>query len=611
MPIDLAAAARRGAVLLCALAGAAPARDSGTDRSLLIERAAHAYVVNADGSYTLTVDEVRRIVHARAVAPHSRYAITYQGARDRIGALAAYTEKPDGRRIALGPAQIERQPDGTDARTMLLRFPEVAAGDRLVLHYVLKRGAALFPGQFEDLSSSPFYRQPAFSLSYDLPEQMPLYADALGFEPAAPAAAAPGRRRYAWRYQSGPNRRIEAGSVSYLDYGKRLAVSTFADYGAFARAFEAGAAGRAAPTPEIAALAARLTRGLPDARARALALADWVRREVRHTGAEFGPGGVVPEPAASVLARRHGDGKDHAILLEALLSAAGIDSSPALLNNGAAFRLPRTPTLGILNHMITYVPGLDLYLDASATSVAPGYLPDQLLGKPVLLTRTGQLARTPAFQPDRARNVSEFHVGRGGKTLFRVIKTNTGAGAEPYRQALRASAPAERDALVGRILRENGQRGYGVLDPGRLEGDGDAYQMVMAGISENFARLPGPTGVASAYNFWGGILEATAALTRETARGQDFVCPAVEYEEESVFVFAPGLRILALPAALSLRRAGFDYRAAYARSGNRVTVRRRFGWRPATAPCAAAAFGPLRPLFERVRRDLTSQIVVR
>ena len=102
---------------------------------------------------------------------------------------------------------------------------------------------------------------------------MPLHADTVGFV-AVPGDSPPGRRRYAWRYVNGDNARQEAGSVSYLDYGKRLAVSTFADYAAFASAFRAGTAaavGKAGPA-SISALARQLTAGLPDTRARALAL---------------------------------------------------------------------------------------------------------------------------------------------------------------------------------------------------------------------------------------------------------------------------------------------------------------------------------------------------
>lgn len=41
-----------------------------------------------------------------------------------------------------------------------------------------------------------------------------------------------------------------------------------------------------------------------------------------------GAGGVVPHAAQTVLDNRYGDCKDHVALLEALLGAAGIKSTP-------------------------------------------------------------------------------------------------------------------------------------------------------------------------------------------------------------------------------------------------------------------------------------------
>lgn len=619
MVLFFAAARRLGAAVLCALACcAAQARDTGTDPSLVIERYAQAYVVNADGSYALTVDDVRRIAQENAVGPHSQYYIAYNRSLDSIVAIAAYTEKPDGRRIAVGPEQIKDQQESVsadapmfqDTRVRVVVFPDVAVGDRLVLHYVMRRQTALFPGHFEDLSSSQFYLNPAFSLSYDLPADMPLFADAVGFEPVA-VDSAPGRHRYQWRYQPGENRRIEADSVSYLDYGKRLAVSTFPDYAAFARAFHARAGDKAAVSAPIAALAARLTAGRLDPRARALALADWVRRNIRYVGVYIGPGGVVPHAAASVLENRYGDCKDHAALLEALLAAAGIDSSGALINSGNVFRLPGVPTLGVFNHMITYVPSLDLYLDSTAESIAAGYLPSSDLDKPVLLTKSGALAHTPASQRERNRNAITFQIRKNGNSLFRVAKTSAGAIAEPYRQAVRNTKQADRDLLVERMLQGFGQRGYGVLDPGQLDGNGDEYQMVFAGISENFANLPGPTGIGTAFNFWGGISETVFALAQEQQRSQDFVCQAIDSEEETGFEFAPGLHILALPKPLMLRAFHFDYQARYTRRGNTITVRRQLRFRPPGAVCTAADFARMRPLLERMIGDLKGQIIVR
>ena len=616
---DLAFARRCAAALALSLAAccAARAADTGTDPALVIETFAHAYVVNADGSYTLTVDDVRSIALERAVGPHSQYYISYNGTLDEIGAIDAYTEKPDGRRVAVRPEHImeQQEPASTEApvfqdtRVKVVVFPDVAQGDRLVLHYVVKRLGALFPGQFDDLSSSQFFLNKAFSLSYDLPADMPLYADAVGFEEIA-LASPPGRRRYQWRYQPGENQRLETDSVSYLDYGKRLAVSTFADYAAFAQAFQRGARDKAVVTPAIAALAARLTADRPEPRARALALSDWVRKNIRYVGVYIGPGGVVPHAADAVLAQRYGDCKDHAVLLEALLAAVGIDSGAALINSGNVFRLPKVPTLGIFNHMITYVPSLDLYLDPTAGAIAAGYLPNQDLGKPVLLVKSGQLAATPATQTERTRNRVVVQIGKSGGSLFRVVKTGSGALAEPYRQAIRATRPAERDLLLGRMLQGFGQRGHGVFDAGRLDGDGDEYQMVFAGASDNFVNLPGPAAIGTAFGFWGGIGETVSALAQEKERRQDFICQASDSEDDAGFAFAPGVRILALPKALKLQQGPLAYHADYTRKGNTVLVRRRLRFAPDAMVCTAADYQRLRPLLEQMLRDLKSQIVV-
>lgn len=613
------------AALLCALclsAGAAetsasPALDTGTDPSLIIDKDVQSYVVRRDGSYTLTVDDVRTIALERAVQPHSQRYIAYNRSLDRILALSAYTRKPDGRRVPVAAAQIKDQQEAAssdapmfqDTRVKVVVFPDVAMGDRLVLHYVLERRRALFPGHFEDLSSAQFYLNRAFILRYDLPAGMPLYADAVGFE-AQEIKSPPGRRRYQWRYLPGQNRRIEADAVSYYDYGKRLAVSTFADYAAFARAFQSRARRAALPTSAVAALAQRIAGAQPDLRSKTLALADWVRRNIRYVGVYVGPGGVVPHDAATVLRNRYGDCKDHATLLEALLAAAGIDSTGVLISAGNAYRLPRVPTLGIFTHMITYVPALALYIDSTAESIAAGYLPDADLGKPVLLTRPGLLARTPDFQPERYRNTMNFRVSKTGNSLFRVAKTSTGAIAEPYRQAVRDTKQADRDLWVEHLLLNMGQRGHGVLEAGREDDTGDEYQLVFAGVSEDFAGLPGPTGIATSVSFWGGIADSVGVFAQEKERSQDFVCHALDSEDETSFEFAAGVNILALPRSVALHGGFFDYAADYVRDGNVVTVKRRVVFRPDSVVCTPADFKRMQPVIEQMMRDLKSQIVV-
>jgi transglutaminase-like putative cysteine protease len=608
---------------LCALlaCGLARARDTGTDPSVVIERHIQHYVVEPSGAYQLTVDEAKTIVEQRAVQVHGQYYISYNKTLDEVLSVEAYTQKPDGRRVPVQPGQIKDQqetasqeaPMFQDTRLKVVVFPEVAVGDQLAVRYVVRRGAPLFPGHFEDLSFSPFYPNKNFMLIYDMPASMPLHADAAGFVPVPVQlsdAVPEGRRRYQWRYVDGDNERIEADSVSYLDYGKRLAVSTFADYAAFARAFREGAAGKAQPSPAIAALARQLTAGLPDAQARALALADWVRKNIRYVGVYIGPGGVVPHPAATVLENRYGDCKDHAGLLEAMLAAVGIEATSALVNSGNAYRLPEAPTLGVFNHMITYVPSLNLYLDSTAESTAAGYLPSSVLGKPALLLKTGGFAMTPILQPEKNRTTAWFDVRRDGSGSFKVSKTATGAIAEPYRKTVRETHQADREQFVQRLLQGLGQKGQGVFDAGTLEGGGDEYSMSFSGTSEHFIDLPGPSALATSYNFWGGLGDAVFALGQEKARRQDFVCPAVDAEEETGFRLPKGVRILALPKTTSLMDGGIYYRATYARQGSQVLVKRRLTFRHGRATCTPEDHRAMQPALERIRRDLRSQIVI-
>ncbi|MGZ5198794.1 MAG: DUF3857 domain-containing transglutaminase family protein [Telluria sp.] len=604
-------------LVLFALCAGAAARDTGTDNSVVINKYVQHYVVEPDGSYTVTVDNAKTIVQPRAIQAHSQYYISYNRTLDDVVAVEAYTQKPDGARIAVDAAQIRDQeetassdaPMFQDTRVKVVVFPHVAVGDRVVVRYVVHRRTPLFPGQFEDLSSSVFYRHEQFELIYDVPASMTLYADAVGFVPL-PAEDPPGRKRYRWRYVNGDNARIEAGSVSYFDYGKRLSVSTFRDYAAFAHAFQQAAAGMADADDAVAALSHQLTAGLADPRAKAVALSEWVRRNIRYVGVYVGPGGVVPHAAAAVLRNRYGDCKDHAVLLHALLSAAGIDSTEVLINNGNAYRLPRTPTLGILNHMISYVPSLQLYLDSTAEAVSAGYLPASDLGKPVVLLATGALASTPSAQPQRNRTSTWFDVLADGRSRFKVSKTTSGAIAEPYRQAVRDTRPAEREQFVSRMLQGLGQKGSGVFDPGITDGNGDEYSMSFSGTSENFVNLPGPVGLATSFSFWGGLGEMAFEMAQEKDRQQDFVCPAIDVEDELGFRLPRNVHVVALPKEVALGDRNLSYRATYSRKGNTVIVRRALRFTHEGAVCAASEYKTMAPLLDRMMRDLRSQVVI-
>ncbi|MCG2584926.1 DUF3857 domain-containing protein [Massilia sp. TS11] len=580
------------------------------------DRCTQHFVVDPDGAYSLSVELAAQVPATGALSDYGQYTISYKHGLERVSALQAWTHKADGRSLPVLPEAIHEQPAASegplfhDIRQITVVFPALAPGDRIDVRYTIRRHTPLFPGHFEDLTAGPVQGAAVLRLIYDLPASLPLQADAVGFVAEA-IDSAPGRLRYQWTNLPGASGRREADAVSPYDQGARLAVSTFPSYAAFARAYGARADAAAQPDDAIRQLAQTLSADLPTPRQRVLTLSDWVRTHIRYVASHVGTGSVVPHSAASVLAQGYGDCKDHSVLLQALLTAIGIDSSAALVNADNAYRLPGVPTLGILNHVITYVPSLDLYLDPTAASIAAGYLPVNVLDKPVLLVASGQQARTPATQRERNHSALRYTLRANGDGQFQLERRTEGAAAETFDQLLRDARADTSRPLVQRWLRGIGQRGQGQLEEARRAPDGQAYTLRIAGQSEGLLRRPGPSMLPTTYPFWGGLADSIAGMAREPERRQDFVCPPVDASERIAITLPPGARVLALPPPLRLYDKEWDYRATYRQHGRTVEIARSAQFRHSGLVCTPADYRRMGVILAQMQRDLRSPILIR
>ncbi|MFC6296948.1 DUF3857 domain-containing protein [Pseudomonas sp. CCM 7893] len=602
-------------VLMVGVFGCAQAKDGAADHSVTVEKNIQSFVINADGSYVQDVESVLHINEERAIQSRAQQSVSYNRSLDTLDIVEAFTQKPDGRKVPVSTDQIREQqerasadaPMFQDSRVKVVIFPEVAVGDRLNLRYQRVRKTALFPGEFINASTPSINPMEQFSLTYDLPVDKPLYADTRGFTASAPAAA-PGRKVYRWDYVPAEKSRPERGAVSYMDYGQFLAVSTFENYQALAKAYQARAIVEV--TPAISELAKALTIDLPTPRAKAMALSNWVRKNIRYVAVYLDAGGVVPHAAQSVLDNRYGDCKDHVALLEALLKAVAIESSPALISYGSAYTLPKVAALTPINHVITYVPSLDLYMDSTSTQTAAGYLPILDLDKPVLLTRTGELARTPATQPGKAFSDVVFKVHDSGAADFTLASRFEGWRTEVSRYRVRTMTRADRDVIIQRILHSYGQAGSGKLETDALDGDAPSFNVTLAGRTDNLVNLPGPIGVPTLSSLGEGIAQNVFALASEKERAQNFTCISGETHEKARFEFPKTINILAVPKAVSLEGGDFDYRASYAQEGNTVVISRVVKFAHPDAVCGPETFKAMKPVIEAMINDLKSQIIV-
>jgi hypothetical protein len=319
----------------------------------------------------------------------------------------------------------------------------------------------------------------------------------------------------------------------------------------------------------------------------------------------------VPHPAETILDNRYGDCKDHVTLLEALLTAAGIESTPALINLGNAYRLPSAPSLGVLNHVITYIPTLDLFLDSTATNVEFGYLPVADLGKPVLLTKTGTLASTPSSQFLRLDHQLQIKVAPDGAATFAFRAEIQGAQAELARAGMRDARPSDRDQVVRRWLQQLRLEGSGTLDIGNVIDTEGSYQLRASGKIDDLVSFPGPVALPLVTSIAGGIATTVANLSKEAIRTQPFECVSAELEETSEIDLPGSTSIVSLPKGTSVTSKFFDFRSEYRLNGLKVSVGRTYRSHFPSIVCQSADYSDMKPALAQIMNDLRSQMIVR
>ena len=240
-------------------------------------------------------------------------------------------------------------------------------------------------------------------------------------------------------------------------------VTTFGSWDDIAAWYNDLSADRTQTDSDIVAKVHELTDGIQTPSEKISAIYDFVARKVRYVALEFGLGGYQPHEAAKTFANRYGDCKDQATLLITMLRAAGFDSYPFLLHEGAGtdvdFTLP--PTVGAFNHCIAVVRQGDkwLFLDPTYDIGTSSYLPfgDQARHGLLVLGDTDQpglMLETDPFVPEDTYVESETHATISPEgDLEATAKIETGGDDDLwYRSLFLSYRPKERENLFGQIL---------------------------------------------------------------------------------------------------------------------------------------------------------------
>jgi len=582
----------------------------------------HEFVIQHDGSLDEHDDSTLRANNANGIDAVAQRYVWFDKNLEKVDLLAAETIDRDGVAHPVGVDGIRdvQEPRSAGAPTFqdgLLRtvvFPGVEAGSSTRVAFRKTRTKPVNRGYFGytvEPSREPVDNQ---RLIFDLPADMPLYADARGYV-ALPPVTANGRTRYEFDYRHGPYDRIENGAVGYATYGDRLVVSTLPDYAAFAARYRNAAVDPGMDDPAVTQLARTLTAGAADPRDKARILYDWVQANVRYVGLFLGETAAAPHRVTDILRNRYGDCKDHVALFGALLAAVGIRSEPVLINLGSVYTLPSVPGYGggAINHAITWLPDLARFADTTTSGIAFGYLPPIVMDRPALLVDSGVLSRTPATQPRGRLARVEIDAAGPGAAQFHAYIEDDGWTAELERNLFRRATPDAIVQLANNRLRQSGLRGRAQLSTSDRRVTDGPFDVTLSGTLDHFVWPDGTTALPALSSLTGGIATQVESWLAEPVRTQPWGCIGGTFDETGQIALPADVAVTDLPADTAVHDRFVDFTSHYVFDAvaHVVQVSRRMTADFGRQVCTPDEFTALRASLERIERDTQAQIVVR
>lgn len=611
-----------GALLaVCLRAGAAD-----IDGPELDSRFTHYYAtyhINADASHVETHDWATQVLQARAVEGLKSQSISYSTSIQKMEILHAYTLKADGRRIDAPKTNYQLEVNGgrdkdapvfSDISTLTVVFPEVAVGDTVEFAYRLTQTEPMFPGHFS--VTNAFSKLSAFDdvkVTIDAPAS--LWAQHEARQMTETRSEKDGRVTLQWTFQNRQPVKSKRRDWTVYEVEKEpgYAFSTFRSYAEIAEAYGARARSKAAVTERVQKLAEEIVKDRKTPRDQARALYDWVAANITYGGNCIGVGAVVPHDIPFILDNRMGDCKDHATLLQALLAARGIDSTQALVNAGSLYSLPKIPVVSSVNHVINYLPGLNVFVDSTSQTTPFGMLPTSDIGKPVLLVdgfRDGVKTPVPPIGSNRQHMKTTVTIGADGTAQGEIDISLNGVFAENARASLRHMPTDRLDEVVENVFRGMGYIGSGKARLDDPEALLDSYHYKVNFEVKELVSLPGP-GAFHIYPLFSteAPVQRYLAAATEQEESVDTVCRSGSSVEEYTYHFPGNLKIFAVPDDMQVANDFLSYRATYRLKGNTLTVKRSIDDRTPGNICTPAMASAYKKFAIQAARNVKAQVI--
>lgn len=580
--------------------------------------------VAKDGSYVREWTVLKRLLDKSARDDFSKTSFYFNDRMMSLEILEAEVIKKDGRHIQIKPEQIRLQEDpatmglsvfnATKVKTII--FPDVEVGDSVRFHVKKQQAVPFFTGQYtyEDWIS-PDENILSYNLTLIAPQEMKFNFKSKDFIESH-STDKNGNNVWNWSTTQAQSRFVEDGKANRFQSEPHIAISSFQSWQEVAGAYNAHAGDKVAVTPEIQKLADDLTKGVTDRREQTRIFYDWVRSNIRYIALYVSNGGYVPHFSYEILQNRYGHCKDHVVLLEALLKAKNIHSQAALISTSGDFKAYPVASPEAFDHVITYVPEFDLYLDATQQYLPFGVLNYLISAKPVLnIADKTELTRTPALTAENNRRTGTLTVEYNSDGTFHGhYETVANGGIALGARALLASlTPEIREKLVEYLFSRIDMTGDGKLIVDPVESDKNDYN-TRINFNVTKSSLNFSTGealpVTSVFELSNTINSATAFFNDKPDAQFSTKNASQDLTDNYSIQLPDNVKVVYLPKPVSLRNDILEYTADYQQQGNLLTIKKHYIIHSDKGYLTPDEFARSTEIGRAIRNDLQAKILV-
>lgn len=264
------------------------------------------------------------------------------------------------------------------------------------------------------------------------------------------------------------------------------------------------------------------------------------------------------------------------------------------------------------NHVISYIPSLNVYLDSTAGIGTPyGVLPIVDLDKPVVHAALGApLHRTPTLEPAQfsATRVTHLTLDDDGNAAGDFSITANGSAAIDLRDMQNSIGKRKEKEWVHELLDAKGLEGQGTV---AFDDAADGSQMTlrMQVTLPNFMSI-GENGTIPLSPLLAGPIsfDHLRSVYQRAQRTLPYWCPAWTLEDRYEIRVPAGLDVR-VPKAQSLAQAGFLYESQYKFADGMLTVVRKLSIQHEALACQSTRFAAEKIAVKQIERDLRAQIV--